>query len=385
MTFSHKNSKTYNLYDICIVISAVAMVGILIAIPYQISSVMSLGTYIIAICAAIMYGKHIAENLHQMPYQGIILILLIIVCFFAVLISHENLKNDIVSAICFLEIPIFMLCGKQILSKRSTEVFLWLQYILSFYYLFLSTTNMAHYFEGPYGVTVIDELTLAYHNPNEASMYLTACFLTLLVAITTYKKLMFKILFGINAILIFALVWQTGSRAGILVCIMAIACIIFAKKIPVKRYMTRIALATPLIMIILILLFNDKMVEWQILGSSVDTGRIHIFNRVFNNLEFHEFLLGDFATHNFNNLHNIYISIFGTIGIFGVVLYAIYMNNMLTPHQQGRYSLVQKMAYLGALLLIIYSSVESAIFTGGSAFAMCFIGLYLSSTFNKTT
>lgn len=384
MISTSKRTSTNDVYDIGFIVSAIAMAGILLAMPYQISSVISLGTYAIAGCAVIMYIKYVIDHMNRMVFLGVILFFLIAICFLTVFVSHKDLKSDMVSAICFLEIPMFMLCGKEIKSKHSVKIFIWIQYILSFYYLYLSTTNKAHYFEGSYGTAYLNELTLSYHNPNEASMYLTACLLTLLVAIILYKNILLKILFGVNAGIVLGLVFLTRSRAGMLVCIAVCILLIFLKKIPVTRMVTRLAFAAPLVMVILIYFFNDKMVEWQIFGSSVETGRINVFNQVFNNLEFHEFFLGDFGNLAFNNLHNIYISVFGTIGIIGFILYVAYMYNMFIRHQEDN-NYAQKLAYIGILLLVIYSSVESTFFTGGSAFAMCFMGLYLLAGFSEST
>ncbi|MEE0929160.1 MAG: hypothetical protein UIG59_08200 [Acutalibacteraceae bacterium] len=319
-----------------------------------------------------------------MSPQGVALILLIVICVMALLFSHSNIGQNLIDLMCFLEIPIFMLCGKEISSKNTPKVFLWLQYALSFYYIYLSGTDKAYCFNGKYGVIYLEELTLSYRNPNETAIYLLVCFITLLVAITTYKKLILKLMFAINAGFIFYLVWLTICRAGIVVCVLAVIGLLFLKVFPIKRIITRIALIIPIIMVAVIYLFNDELVEMQFLGSSVDTNRIGVYEQVFSNLQLHEIFLGDFATHSFGNLHNAYISIFGTIGIFGVIIYAYFMYHTLMSHTKSlEYNMSQKMAYIGILLIIIHSAVEAAFFIGGSAYAMGFICLYTLFVFNN--
>ena len=379
-----KQKNKFNLYDVCFIISALAGAGILIAMPYKETTIMSLGTYTIAICAVLMYVKRFSNYLHHMSHQDLAVLLLVFVCLTAVGFSHSDIKTNFINLLCFLEIPIFMLCAKNFNSKRTLEFFLWVQYILSFYYLYLSQTDKAYLFEGKYDIMQLEELTLSYNNPNEAAMYLTACFVALLIAVVTYKKIILKLMFLINATIVAYLVWLTGARVGVVVCALVAMCLVFIKKIKIKKAITRIILLIPMIMIILIYSYNDQLVNLQLLGSSVETGRINVFEYVFSDLDFREIFFGDFATHSFANFHNIYVTIFGTIGIFGVTIYAFFLDHSLISQQKNvDYSLAQKMAYIGVLSFVIYSSVEATLFTGGSAFAMCFIGVFVSFAFQS--
>ena len=377
MTPYSKQTEKSSFYDICFIISIFAMVGILLALPYQNNRIVSLGTYVIAGCAFIMCIRYFFEHLQYVSRIDISLFALVLVCIIAMLFSHSDFKANIVSAACFLEIPMFILCCKETKSKNPAKVFLWAQYIMSFYYLYLSRGSKAYYYKGLYGDTTIDELTLAYRNPNETSMYLFACFLSLLIAFFFYKRFILKLMFGANAVMVFKLVWLTQSRAGIVSCVLAIIAFVLIKIIPVNSFVTKLAIAVPWIMVAIIYFFNEKLVEINFLGSSVETGRINVFDKVLGNLNFIKFLFGDFATHSFDNLHNVYISIFGTIGIFGVILYSSYLSNALISSSDKTVdNLSDKMAYLCVLLMVVYSSVEAALFVAGSAYAMCFVGVY---------
>ena len=61
MTVSFKKSEKFNLYDICFVLSAMAMVGILLALPYEKTKMISLGTYVIAGCSGLMLAKYLLK------------------------------------------------------------------------------------------------------------------------------------------------------------------------------------------------------------------------------------------------------------------------------------------------------------------------------------
>ena len=378
MTASLKQTDKSKFYDNCFVISIFSMMGILLALPYQNNGLISLCTYVIAICAVIMCAVYFLENFEYVARHEFAVLFLALVCLVAIFLSHSDFRGNIVAAACFLEIPIFMLCGKEIKSKRPAKTFLWVQYILSLYYLNLSLTDKAYYYNhGIYGATTLEELTLSYRNPNETAMYLFACFLSLLIAFLTYKHFVLRLMFGVNAVLIFRLIWMTESRAAIVSAVLALIALVLYRVIPVSSFVTKVAIAIPWVMVAIIYFFNDQLVDMNFLGSSVETGRINVFDKVFSSLNLKKILFGDFATHSFNNLHNVYISIFGTIGIFGVILYSSYLSSVLiSQSQRDVYNPSMKMAYVGVLLMVVYASVEAAYFVGGSAYAMCFIGIY---------
>lgn len=388
--------KMPSIYDICFAFSAIAMLVILVAIPQKMNNLVSLGTYAIGGCAIVVLVVSFMDDFRRINLKEICLILLIAVTFFALYISYtgtpehlildedSELKNHLVALLCFFEIPIFMVGATKLKSKGTIQVFLWTQYILSFYYLYLSRTDKAYFFEGQYSDIYLDELTLSYHNPNEASIYLTCCFFTLLIGTRVYKKLFPKILFWINAVAVLRLVLLTQSRAGTVSCILGLAFYFLYKMIPISKLITRIALFAPLVMAFLIYFFNEELSNVKFLGSAFDTDRKNVFDRVFENLELYEIFAGDFQTHLFGNLHNMYISIFATIGIFGVIFYILYCDTLLVKLSEKDSVLpYQKIAYLCVLMLIIYSSVESALFCSGSAFAMNFISVFMLFVFEN--
>ena len=384
MTLTLKKSNKFNLYDICFVVSAFSMLIILLSIPYEINRGISLGTYAIAGCSILALAKYLVEHMRKMPIQGILLLVLIVICVAAFGFSHSNIRANLVKLVCFLEIPIFMLCSKEITSKRTVEVFLWVQYALSFYYIYLSFSDKAHIFKGPYGLIQMEELTMSYHNPNEASMYLTCCLLVLMIGITFYKQNWIKILFAVNAIYMVYLINLTQSRAGIISALIAIIMFVCNKWIKINKIFTRTALVIPLVMAVLIYFFNEQLAEIKILGESMETGRKDVFEQVFSVLEFTEIFTGDFATHAFDNLHNVYISIFATIGIFGVLCYVFYFEKTLFLIAEKKdLTSYSKAACVGVLTLLVYSSVEATIFTGGSAFAVCFVSVYIFGAYES--
>ncbi len=386
--------KMPSIYDICFAVSAIAMLVILVALPQKINNLVSLGTYAIGGCAIVVCVISFMDDFKRIDLKEILLILLMSVAFFALYVSYTDspehlilnedseLKTHLVSLLCFLEIPIFMLSATKVKSKSTLHLFLWVQYILSFYYIYLSRTDKAYFFEGPYKDVYLDELTLSYNNPNETSIYLTGCFFTLIIATRVYKKFLPKLMFWVNAVLVLRLVLLTKSRAGIVSCFLVLVLYFLYKLVPINKLITRIALAVPLVMAFLIYFFSEELSRIEFLGSAFETSRKNVFDQVFEQLELYEVFSGDYQTFLFDNLHNVYISIFATIGIFGVIFYILYSDTLLVKLSQKDAVLsYQKTAYICVLMLIIYSSVEAALLVSGSAFAMNFICVFLLFVF----
>lgn len=359
-------------------VSILAMALILIAMPFKNDAIISLCTYLIAFISVVLLVKCFVDNATALPMAALLFMILAFIALFVMLLfSSVDFRQGIVKVLCFLEIPILMLSFEKKSEVKLLPILFWTQYALSWYYMYLSTTEKAHFFVGTYSNTFIPELTLGYNNPNETAIYLLCCFMVLGPAVLYFKSIALRVLFIINTILVFRLIVLTQSRAGILVAIASTFFLVFRNKISVKKWLIRVVLLFPLVIVFAIIFFHDELVSLRLLGDSVETGRIGVYNQVFDMLEFHEIFVGDFTTHLFDNLHNVYISIFGTIGIFGVIVYVAYLSSMTNRIVKAGLSLdFKKAGFFNVLLLIAHSSVEASLFVAGSAYAMSFICVY---------
>ena len=154
--------------------------------------------------------------------------------------------------------------------------------------------------------------------------------------------------------------------------------LIYTPKVVKKGYIV-FALAMPVLFIIISLLFPDV----NFMGDALDTDRTSIFARVFQNMNIFTFLFGNYKF-EFDNLHNGYISIFGTLGFAGIILYISLLFNRLKNSILKNIKIGKNIAKLGILVMIISMSTEAAMFTAGSAFAAPVISVYLLGMYNNS-
>ena len=373
--------KKDQFFNVCFTLSVIAMVMVLMALPYKRSAIVSMGVYMIAAIALMLIIKLLYEQSSSMPRPVFyMLALLIITVVSAFVFSSVGVWQGAIKILCFMEIPVFMLGFQKRVGKAMLPQVFLAQYVLSWHYVILSNSNRAHHYISEYGETTIKQLTLGYNNPNEAAIYLLCCFMVLCTAIPFFSRVLLKGVFAINAILVFRLLALTESRTAIFLAIVTIVALLFGRKLRIRKSYIRTALLVPVVAILAIYFFDSKLAEWKLLGFSLEMGRKNVFDQVFDVLEFHEIFVGDFATHWFANLHNVYISIFGTIGIFGAIVYALFMfSTMYDVAGDGNLAIYKKIGLVNVLLLIIQSSTEAALFVSGSAFAMSFVSVYCTA------
>lgn len=373
--------KKEQFFDVCFSLSLIAMVMILMAMPFRRNAIVSLGTYMIAAASLMLIIKMLYEQSSSMPRPVFyMLALLIITALSAFVFSSAGVWQSIVKILCFLEIPVLMLGFQKQVNKKWLTAVMVAQYVLSWYYMYVLNTDRAYFYIGPYGETFIEQITLGYNNPNEVAIYLLCCFMVLCSAIVFFKKAILKILFAVNAILVFRLLVMTESRTAVFLAIITIFVMLFRRKIQIKKIYVRTALFVPLLAVLAIYFFDDKFAEWKLFGFSLEMGRKAVFDQLFDTLAFHEVFVGNFATNQFANFHNVYISIFGTIGIIGAIVYALFMfSTMYSIAEKEKMAAHKMIGVVNVLLLIMQSSTESSLFVSGSAFAMSFISVYCTA------
>lgn len=112
------------------------------------------------------------------------------------------------------------------------------------------------------------------------------------------------------------------------------------------------------------------------LGDVFDTGRLLIYSDVLHSMDLKSFFLGQYS-YRFSNLHNLYVSLFATVGLLGTVVFAglyFFVNKQLSRAYKTNPA---KVAYIAICLYMFHASVESAMFLLGSVYAAIIISLYI--------
>ena len=360
-----------------IAILLIGMVLILVSEPFKITSGMSLGTYTIFLATVGSLCMGVAEyykNGAKVDFFVFVFFLLLSVLPF--LFAGEFTFGKLVPLVCFLEVPILMesySCS----SKRMKQVIFWIAYAVSWYYLAVSFSPVAHNYEGDYGIARISELTLGLPNPNQTGMYLTFIFMVLLIAFFSVSKLRF--LFLINAGITFALIFLTKSRAAILLCVLLSFIAFFGFRYKIANLLRKWIWIVPVLMFVFLMTAEDFYSQLVIMEDAFDTGRVEVYTGALESLNMDNIWFGNYLEYFQQNLHNIFVSVLVEYGVIVTAFYFFYMYIKTKGVFLDRDLKGQNVGFLSFAFIIVYSSVEATLFINGSVYAMfVFLLFYLS-------
>ena len=353
------------------------MMAIQIALPLRIYSLVSLGTWSIVISSIVAFLMRMRISVEK---NMLMVMALTWVVVMSMLCSSTLSYKGLVAAISFLEIPLFICSypdaryGEQI-RKAVYACFV----LLSVFYIALSFTHFSNIYYTDYGERYMSFLTLGYNNPNETAMYLFVCMIVNSCLFMESHKLITKLFSAFLIVSIVVLIWRTLSRTSLVVCILYIFLLLCCRKKKIPSFIHTISFIIPSAFFVITIAFNESMMHYTLLGDSIETGRMDIYMNFLSELNGWKILIGWYPA-CFKNLHNGFLSIFATIGIFGTGIYIFFLNTKF------RYILscidamsVEKYSLLGLYCILIYMSSESAFLTSGGAFAVMIISIYLLS------
>lgn len=350
---------------------------ILFCEPFGLSNILSLGVWMALIATILVLIVAIAEErIYKSPIT-LFTVLVLIISVFSIIISNQLSYKSIVSLISFLEIPLFVLSLNTISSEKIEKIIYRSFIIISIFLIILSFLPVAHIFENIYGVSYLDFLTLGYGNPNKTGMILFGCFAVLISYINYEKKTIKKMFVLADTAYIFLMIIWTQSRVCIVISVLLIIFSFISNK-NIIRIICNFCYIVPIVFAPIFIFFPKQLMQSNFMGETIDTGRLSIYMNVFNNLNIKNILIGNYA-YQFGNLHNLYISVFATIGILGVILFALLYFNILKKISCSYHSASNKIALLAFSLFLLHSSVEAAMFLSGSSYAAIIILLYILS------
>lgn len=369
-----------NIFPIYLML--IGMVLIQVSAPFDLSIFMSMGVWLIVASSILAF---IIPFLCNKRYDSCVLLVMALVglIILSVSFSFSFSYSSIVDAICFLEIPLFISAYNRVDTDKVKKAIYIFFTFLSVFYVIISLTSLAYIYSTKYGDVVFYALTLSYNNPNETAMYIFVCVIVLVSLLNETKNLIAKILLYIDIAANLYLIWLTESRTCVVIAVLfIIGAFVFRNK-NMPFWFRNLAFIIHFFFLIISLLFYSVLGSISFMGESFDTGRSEIFNSLINELDIVKFLFGNFSI-GFENLHNGFICIFGTVGIFGAIIFFILISRKIKYVQYGVINEgFNRIALLGLLCIVLVTSTEAAFFSAGSVFAASFVSIYLLSISSK--
>ena len=380
MEINKKSHSNMEAFPIFVALLGMALIGFFE--PFRIGTYISLGVWICffsaVICVLFMVQR---KNFFEKNLYGILLLFMAVVSF---LISFDFARENLVALMCFIELPIFLMYLDKEGEKNIIAIVYFLYYLISCYYIVLSFSSIAYNYTTDYGTTQISDLTLGLNNPNQTGIYLLIMLFVLTNAFVDERvKKIFRILLLINIVWIFVLITRTNSRTCTILAAAHIIFLLFAKKIKITKLIIFLAVISPLIFLLFILYGQEIYKNLIILGAAFETGRFNIYSEILSSITLPAFFFGDFSVYRFSNAHNLALGIFATGGIILTVPFFIFIYKKLLATTKKNISLVQKIALFDLLLLLVHSSVETAVFSVGSLYAVSVMVLYYIARADK--
>ena len=344
-----------------------------IANPLRIYVLVSLGTAVIALAAILAFFSAFSLETKVDSSLSKIFILACVMLFSMLATSGINISN-IIKFLCFFEIPLLFYAYKEIDSRRIKKIIYLVYFALSFFYIALSFSGNAHILRIKNVSYIVESLTLGYNNPNETAMYLFVCFSVLLLMFFDVQKALFKFVLLVDLLYIASMIYRTESRTMIVSMIAMVVLTFLFRNKSVPSPLVTFSFVVPLLFIFVLQMYGDLV----LLGERIETGRLDIFSRVTEKMTMMKFFIGDYNI-KFENLHNLYVSVFGTIGIIGVFTFVLFLIQKVKYALKNAISKVNRIAVIAIIMLIVSSSTEAAVFTAGSAYAASVVTLYVLS------
>ena len=359
--------------------------------PYKLASISSLGTLcvtgstILALFTS-FFLRGFRRHSSAIWNEDLLLMLLALSASTAFICAGQYSYSRIVPLVCFLEIPILVNTASNS-TRKIRAIIYFVFYLFSVYFMFLWRTHLAHQFLGEYGYTNIKDLTLGLPNPNQTGMYLMTVFFVLCIAVTEQKRIIVKFLFAVNACIMAYLIYCTSSRTAMVVTVMFVLYLVPTIRTRFIKPLIRIAPMIPVIISVLLIVFQDSLSSVIFMGDVIETGRINIFSRALESLNFDTILLGNYREYASHNLHNIFISVLVEYGAITVGLFFAYIWRVIIKAAEGINvrNTSNSLSLVGFSLTLIFSSTEAAFYIGGSLYAgFVFVLYYLSLPVEET-
>ena len=269
-----------------------------------------------------------------------------------------------------MTLPAYITLYRNVRQLRKLKTAIYIANTAYFFlFLWLSFSEYAYIYYGEYGERIIEELTLGYGNPNETGIYLLICFIIMLCAVLDARKKQYKWAAAACAVVLFRMLWLTESRICLLLAAIMIAVMLIRQPRRILTKIQGIVLIIPLAGVVLTMVLPQSVLEWEFMGSILDTGRKLLFVSFFNSATGFDYLIGDYSRYAGANMHNSFLSIVAMFGIPAAWLYFRFLRQALHYYRQRLNGRVGYVAYAGVLAMIAHGIAEGTILVAGAVYA----------------
>lgn len=376
-------SATNVLYPIVLIGSCLFSLLQMYALPHSEAFLIALSNRTILILWIIGIGLALFKRMTRpIPSESAPLLVIAAFSVAACMITAAKAPSSIVDAVLstlgFLALPIMISYTALFKIDFDLKPFVYAYIILlSGLFIWLYHTDLRHAFETIYGVEQIEAVTLGYNNPNQTAMYLFVCVIGLVSAFSYFRPKLVKLFLLLDVCYISWLLVQTQSRTATLLLAAFLILVLYSRRRSIPKSWPALSVLAPVIYLLLLPVTTLFQKEILVMGQNLFTGRDAIYNRYLSNVNFLTFFLGDLRRYMFQNLHNGYLAIAASAGIFTCLGYFWLLRSHTSGNLPRRDAPVEeRTAFIGFLCLIIYTSSEAAFFVGGAGYAFLIFSIF---------
>lgn len=282
-------------------------------------------------------------------------------------------KELYVAMLCFfnsvLSISVF---SSYCISERTIKFIKFCCCIISIAFIVYYKTPIAYKAINDEGIAFESE-TLAFNldNSNMAGIFLYLLFCMLFVFFKKENKLIKKIFWSILMCTMLFFMNGTGTRSCMFAALATLVLGMMSSNIRrIPPFFIVITMIVPIVFILGITqLYKSGFSDMELLGKSLFTGREKMYIDMLEQVDtIPKILFGNFPHWGLQNSHNGPLTIYLSTGIIGLYLvYSIYYNavKMMNSNSTNGEKSISIICLCCMLGLIIESSAEAALFTGG--------------------
>lgn len=363
--------KTTTAYSILACLALISHLFSIVGLPMGYHRLVSFSVMLTTVISALALMLIFVERDQSVDRMNDFTIFVILVATIVLsLLVNKTGFSSWKKILTFLQLPAFLFAANRSFNSKMRDVIYVTNgfYPILFWYFY--NAPFAHRYEGEYGFVNHKNITLGFSNPNEAALYIMICAIIVLAAVFHYKAIPIKVLFAGEFALLLFLLNQSGSRAAILMTFAILLIVLLVKKISLNAKKIRILIFIPLIVPLVLYCF-PQLGDYLLMKETIDNGRGELVADFVKEMNLGLFLLGDFKQYPLINWHNAPLSIMAAFGTITLITYWEYMYRgykklCIMTVEDGE----SKTLLLGAMVIIIYSAVESSLLVSGAVFAL---------------
>ncbi len=243
------------------------------------------------------------------------------------------------------------------------------------------------------GTEISNELTLGFPNPNQAGIIIISTIIILTIAINnSFVKKKIKVFIWGEIILLGVILLLTNARTCIIALIIYFG-FYFTERIPSLRKLNPLygknhklfstfILFSPLLFLYGYLWLSETPIKnIEFLGKKLFSGRQHLYRDVLST--WNDKLLGDLTVFNFENKHNILLTVMINIGIIGLILYLIYTIYSYFSFFDKCLKNNKLICCAAILVFYIIGYAEASILTGGTIYYVTLLLIMMLANYSE--